>query len=54
MKRTTANIGLTIVLVGSIIWAAVAHGMVALIPTFLAICAGEGLLSINTDYVKNC
>ena len=46
------NIILAAAFVGCIIWAAVAPGMQALIPTFLGIAAGICLLSRKTDYIK--
>lgn len=46
------NIILSVAFVGCIIWAAAASGMQALIPTFLAVAAGIGLLDRNTDYIK--
>ena len=52
MKRTILNIALVAVLLGCIAWAAVAPRMQALIPTILAIAAGEALLALNTDYAK--
>lgn len=46
------NILLSAAFVGCVIWAAVAPGMQALIPTIIAIAAGIGLLSRKTDYIK--
>ena len=46
------NILLVAAFVGSLIWAAVAPGMQALIPLIIAIAAGIGLLSRKTDYIK--
>lgn len=46
------NILLSAAFVGCVIWAAAAPGMQALIPTFIAIAAGIGLLSRKTDYIK--
>lgn len=46
------NICLAGIFVGCIIWAAVAPGMQALIPTIIAIAAGIGLLGRKTDYIK--
>ena len=50
--RKVLNPILTLALVACIIWAAVAPGMQALIPTFLGIAAGICLLSRKTDYIK--
>ena len=56
MKSATQNI-LSIVLTGlflaCLVWAAVAPGMQALIPTFGAIATGIGLLHLRTDYIQN-
>lgn len=51
MKRLV-NFLLSAAFVGCVIWAAVAPGMQALIPTILAIASGIGLLSRKTDYIK--
>lgn len=54
MKKHTTfkTVLLALVLVGAIIWAAVAPAMQALIPTFLAIAAGLGLLRLHADLVE--
>lgn len=46
------NFFLAAAFVGCVIWAAAAPGMQALIPTFIAIAAGIGLLSRKTEYIK--
>ena len=46
------NAFLVLALIGSFVWAAIAPGMQALIPTFTAICAGVALVSRKTDYIK--
>ena len=46
------NFFLAAAFVGCVIWAAAAPGMQAIIPTFIAIAAGIGLLSRKTDYIK--
>ena len=52
-KQTLLNIVLTGLFLACIVWAAVAPGMQALIPTFGAIATGIGLLRANTDWVTN-
>ena len=52
MKRL-ANFLLAAAFVGCVIWAAVAPGMQALIPTVIAIASGIGLLSRKTDYITH-
>ncbi len=47
------NIALVVIFVGAVIWAAVAPGMQALIPTFLAIASALGLVRHNTDWITN-
>ena len=47
------NIGLLAVLVGSLVWAAVAPGMQALIPAILAIASAILLIERNTDWIEN-
>lgn len=47
------NILLSAAFFGCVIWAAVAPGMQALIPTIIAIAAGIGLLSRKTDYITH-
>lgn len=47
------NIGLVAVLIGCVIWAAVAPGMQALIPLIIAIAAAIALIGRNTDYITN-
>lgn len=53
LSRIIKNIGLSALFIGSLVWAAVAPAMQALIPTFLAIASGIGLLRVNTDYISN-
>lgn len=52
MKRRILNVLLIAAFLGCICWAAVAPRMQALIPTIIAIVAGEALLALNTDYIK--
>lgn len=47
------KLGLAAIFIGSVIWAAVAPGMQALIPFFLAIVSGLGLREIYADYIDN-
>jgi hypothetical protein len=47
------DIALVAIFVGSLIWAAVAPGMQALIPTILAIASAIALVGRNTDYITN-
>lgn len=53
IKCTFANIILGAILAGSLVWAAIAPGMQALIPTFTAIASGIALVGRNTDYIEN-
>ena len=53
MMKTLSNIGLAAIFVGCVIWAAVAPGMQALIPTILAIASAIALVDRNTDYITN-
>lgn len=46
------NAFLVLALIGSFVWAAIAPGMQALIPTFTAVCAGVALVSRKTNLVK--
>lgn len=50
--RKIVNILLAAAFVGCVCWAAVAPGMQALIPTFIAICAGIRLLDRTSDYIR--
>lgn len=52
-KQIILNIVLTGLFLACIVWAAVAPGMQALIPTFGAIATGIGLLHLRTDYIQN-
>ena len=53
MKKALLNIGLAALFVGCVIWASVAPGMQALIPTIIAIAAAIALVGRNTDYITN-
>lgn len=44
---------LAAVIVGCVIWAAAAPRMLALIPTFIAVCAGIALAQIKEKSRKN-
>ena len=52
MKRILVNIILAASLVGCIVWAAIAPGMQALVPTILGIIIAEVLLSRRTNYIR--
>lgn len=51
--RRLVNLGLVAVLIGCLIWGAVAPGMQALIPLIIAIAAAIALIGRNTDYITN-
>jgi hypothetical protein len=53
MKKKITTIILALVFAASAAWAAVADGIVALIPLFICICCGIRILVINSDYVRN-
>lgn len=50
--RHLVNLLLVAAFVGSLIWVMVAPPLVALIPTFIAIAAGLGLVRYNTDWIE--
>lgn len=50
--RHLVNLLLAAAFVGSLIWVMVAPPLVALIPTFIAIAAGLGLVRYNTDWIE--
>lgn len=52
IKITFVNVILGAALAGSLVWAAVAPGMQALIPTFTAIASGIALVGRNTNYIR--
>lgn len=47
------NIGLVAIFIGCLIWAAVAPGMQALIPVFIAQAAAIALVDRNTDWITH-
>ena len=51
--KTLANIGLVAILIGCLIWGAVAPGMQALIPLIIAIAAAIALIGRNTDWIES-
>lgn len=51
--KTLANIGLVAILIGCLIWGAVAPGMQALIPLIIAIAAAIALVGRNTDWIES-
>ena len=50
--KTLVNLLLVAAFVGSLIWVMVAPTLVALIPTFIAIAAGLGLVRHNTNWIE--
>lgn len=54
MKRKITNFLLCIAFWACVAWAAVTDGMVALIPTILAVILGIAIVDYHTDYVRNC
>ena len=47
------NVFLLLALLGAILWGAVAPGMQALIPLFIAIVCAIALLKRRTDFIQN-
>lgn len=50
--KHVVNTLLVAAFVGSLVWVMVAPPLVALIPTFIAIAAGLGLVRYNTDWIE--
>lgn len=53
MKKTILTIILSVILAGAVGWAAVAPRMQALVPLFIAIVAGEAIVTIRSKKCKS-
>ena len=52
-KKTIGTVLLALAFFASLAFGAVTRGMVALIPTFTAICSAVEFVSLRTDYVRS-